>query len=230
MYEGEALTSIPPDMRNTMPFTKPFLILATAGALALTGCTDATTGDPNRTGTGALIGAGLGGLLGSRADDDKGASILAGAAIGAAAGGVIGNILDRQAAELNRDLGGEIDVIRQGDALIVRMPNDILFAVDSAAVNPGLRSDLRTLSASLNKYPNTSVQIVGHADSDGTAIYNQDLSERRAQSVAIELIQGGVSSNRLQTFGRGESDPIATNLTSEGKAQNRRVDITIREF
>lgn len=206
---------------------KPMILLAAASALALASCTDATTGDPNRTGTGAVTGAVIGGLLGSRADDDKGASILAGAAVGAAAGAVVGNILDRQAQELRGSLDQEIDVINTGDSLIVRMPNDLLFNVDSASVQPQLQADLGVLAQSLNRYPNSTIQIVGHADSDGSDAYNLDLSQRRAQSVASVLIRNGVQAGRLRTFGEGERSPIASNLTAAGKAQNRRVDITI---
>ena len=108
------------------------------------------------------------------------------------------------------------------------MPDDILFSVDSAVVRPGLRSDLQVLAGSLRRYPGSTVQVVGHTDSDGTVAYNQDLSERRASAVSSILIGAGVEAGRIRTFGLGETQPIATNLTAEGKAQNRRVDITIR--
>ena len=108
------------------------------------------------------------------------------------------------------------------------MPQDILFDVDSAAVKPALQSDLRVLVQSLQKYPGSTVQIVGHTDNTGAASYNQDLSERRAGAVSGILIGAGVAPSRVQSFGRGEDQPIATNLTLEGRALNRRVDITIR--
>ena len=108
------------------------------------------------------------------------------------------------------------------------MPQDILFAVDSAAINSSLRSDLGVLAGSLQRYPGSTVQVVGHTDNTGAAAYNQDLSEHRAGSVASALINSGVDSRRIRAIGRGENNPIASNLTVEGRAQNRRVDITIR--
>ncbi len=207
---------------------KPFLMITAASALVLAGCTDPNTGENDRTRTGAAAGAVIGGLIGSRADDDRLASTALGAAIGGAIGGAVGFALDQQAEELRNDLGSEIDVVRQGDELIVRMPNDILFDLDSAVVKPGLRSDLGVLAASLNKYPDTRVAVEGHTDSSGDAGYNFDLSTRRAQSVVIVLVDNGVDGRRLDVFGRGEDSPIASNLTPEGRAQNRRVEIKIR--
>jgi len=129
---------------------------------------------------------------------------------------------------LNRDLGNNIDVINTGDELIVRMPQDILFAFDSDRVRPDLRADLFTLADSLQRYPDTTVQIIGHTDNVGSASYNQNLSERRASSVGSVLVNAGVPGSRLRIFGAGEDQPIASNLTEEGRAQNRRVDIVIR--
>ncbi|WP_102109501.1 OmpA family protein, partial [Oceaniglobus roseus] len=152
-----------------------------------------------------------------------------GAAIGAAGGAVVGNILDKQAQELRGDFSnGAIDVVNTGNELIVRMPQDILFATDSAAVSPGLQGDLRVLASNLNRYPNSIVEVQGHTDSDGAAAYNLDLSQRRAQSVSSILIANGVSSGRVRAVGYGEDRPVASNLTAAGKAQNRRVDIVIR--
>ena len=120
-------------------------------------------------------------------------------------------------------------MIRSGEELIVRMPQDILFQVDSAALRPDLRDDLVTLSDSLQRYPNTSVTIVGHTDNTGDASYNQALSERRAAAVGGDLTSAGVQPFRIYTQGAGENRPIASNLSPEGRALNRRVDITIRE-
>ena len=107
------------------------------------------------------------------------------------------------------------------------MPQDILFATDSASLRPDLTSDLMTVASSLNEYPRTTVQVIGHTDNTGDAAYNQQLSARRASSVANILIQNGVSAGRIQSFGRGEDQPRASNLTPEGRQQNRRVDIVI---
>ncbi|MEL6519519.1 MAG: OmpA family protein [Pseudomonadota bacterium] len=212
-----------------------FLLPATlVGALVLSGCTDpSTVGDgQNRTRDGALLGGAIGAVTGIIAGDDaesrrRGAAI--GGVLGAGVGAAIGNQLDKQAAELEQNLQGDgVRIVNTGEQLIVTMPQDILFAVDSAEVQPVLRSDLLVLAQSLNDYPNTTVDIIGHTDNTGDASYNQQLSARRAQSVASILVSGGVSSARLRAFGRGEDQPIASNLTPEGQAQNRRVEIVIR--
>ena len=209
------------------------MILGAVSLLALTACTDpsqypGTEGD--RTRQGALAGAALGGLLGATRESgsDRVRNAAVGAAIGAAAGAAIGYSLDQQARELENDFGNsQIDVINTGNELIVRMPEAILFATDSASLNSQLRSDLFVLSDSLNKYPRSVVTVVGHTDNTGSAAYNQDLSERRARSVASVLQQGGVAGSRIRVVGAGESDPLASNQTAAGRAQNRRVDITI---
>jgi outer membrane protein OmpA-like peptidoglycan-associated protein len=209
------------------------LIMGAVGFLALTACTDPAYqagGERQRTGQGVAIGAAIGGLLGATREsgNDRVRNAAVGAAIGAAVGGAIGYSLDQQAAELRNDFGnGEIDVINTGNELIVRMPEAILFATDSAQLNSQLRSDLFVLAESLNKYPQSIVTVTGHTDNTGTAAYNQDLSERRAWSVASVLQSGGVAGSRINVVGAGESQPIATNQTVAGRAQNRRVDITI---
>ncbi|MGC9417663.1 MAG: OmpA family protein [Rhodovulum sp.] len=214
--------------------TKP-LLLAAIGAVTLGACTPTTTdtGDPRqRTKESALIGAGLGALTGMAVTgggkrDAKDA--LVGAAIGAGIGAAIGNELDKQAAELRRDFSSdEIRVVNTGSELVVTMPQGILFATDSASVRPDLQADLRVLARSLNDYPATTVDVIGHTDNTGAASYNQDLSSRRAGSVAAVLTGAGVDPRRLRAYGRGEDQPVASNLTSEGRAQNRRVEIVIR--
>lgn len=216
-----------------MKLTRKPIILGAASLLALSACSDPSQfpgTDGDRTRQGAIAGAALGGLLGATREsgNDRFGNAVVGAAIGAAAGGLIGNAMDRQAAELRNDFGnGEIEVINTGSELIVRMPEAILFATDSASLNPRLRSDLTVLSNSLNKYPRSIVTVTGHTDNTGAASYNQDLSERRAGSVAAVLRSGSVARSRIRTVGAGESQPIATNQTVAGRAQNRRVDITI---
>ena len=120
-----------------------------------------------------------------------------------------------------------MQITNTGERLIVTLPQDILFDVDSASVRPGLRDDLMTVASSLRDYPDSTVQIVGHTDNTGDAGYNQQLSERRANAVADVLMDGGVGFSRIQTFGRGENQPVADNLTDAGRAQNRRVEIVI---
>ncbi len=216
----------------SMLLTKKPLALGVVGLFVLTACGDASQypgTEGNRAKEGAIAGAALGGILGAiTGSGDRKDDILTGAIVGGIAGGVGGSILDAQAAELEDDFSNSnIDVINTGNELIVRMPEAILFATDSASLNPQLRSDLFVLSNSLNKYPQSVVTVTGHTDNTGTASYNQDLSERRAWAVSDVLRSGGVSGSRIRTVGAGEGQPIATNQTAAGRSMNRRVDITI---
>ncbi|WP_299138909.1 OmpA family protein [uncultured Tateyamaria sp.] len=210
------------------------LIFSVGAIAALSACTDPAAlgtvgpnGEPinQKRNTGAAIGAASGALIGAVAGDRN--TALAGAVVGGLVGGAIGYDLDQQEAELRRDLNSNVTITNTGDRLIVSFPEAILFATGSFAVRPGLQADMGDLAGSLQRYPNSTVQIVGHTDSDGDAAFNQQLSERRANAVADVLMGQGVPFGRIQTFGRGESQPIATNLTPEGKAQNRRVEIVI---
>ena len=214
--------------------TKFPLSVAIGAVAVLAACTDpnalGTTGPDGETinqnrnrgaGIGAVSGAVIGAVVGDRD------TALAGAVVGGLVGGAIGYDLDQQEAELRRSLDNRVTITNTGDRLIVSFPEAILFAVDSFSVRPGLQSDMGELARSLQQYPDSTVQIVGHTDSDGDAAYNQQLSERRANAVADVLLNQGVPFNRVQTFGRGESQPIASNFTPEGKAQNRRVEIVI---
>ncbi|MEY4305704.1 MAG: hypothetical protein RIT52_1879 [Pseudomonadota bacterium] len=215
-----------------MTFKTP-LILATLGALSLSACVDpnAYPNDPNaRTKNGAV----LGGLLGAAAgiavsgDGDELKGALLGGAVGAATGAAIGSDLDRQAAELRDSLSSNISVTNMGDYLVVNMPQDLLFATDSANLSGNLVGDLRAVANSLMKYPNSNIEVIGHTDNVGGAAYNQDLSQRRAVAVAEVLRNSGVPSGRIATYGRGEDAPVASNQTDYGRAQNRRVEIIIR--
>ena len=185
----------------------------------------------NRTRDGAIIGGVIGAVTGAvvgDSEEEKRRGAFLGAAIGAGAGAVVGNLLDKQAAELEQNLDGRIGIVNTGNELIVTMPQDLLFPVDSASLRPDLQSDLRVLASSLNEYPNTTVDIIGHTDNTGEAGYNQGLSQRRAQGVAGILVGAGVTPGRVRSIGRGEDAPIASNLTPEGRAKNRRVEIIIR--
>ncbi|MDR9392969.1 OmpA family protein [Roseovarius sp. SYSU LYC5161] len=211
---------------------KPLLILSGCSLLMASACTDpAVVGgnDPNKNAKqGALLGGLLGAGLGAIVSDDKAKGAAIGGVVGAAGGAAYGSALDKQEAELRRNLDNdEVRITNTGDRLIVTMPQDILFDTDSAVVNAGLRGDLSTVADSLQSYPDTMVQVVGHTDNTGDAAYNQRLSERRANSVADVLMNGGVPFGRIRTFGRGEDQPVASNLTEQGRAQNRRVEIVI---
>ncbi len=213
--------------------TKSPLLLASASLLALTACVDpaAYPDDPNaRAKQGAIIGGLTGAVVGAATsrDGDELKGAIIGGALGAGGGAIIGNELDKQAAELRGSLSSNISVTNMGDYLVVNMPQDLLFATDSASVRPDLAGDLRTVAASLLKYPNSRIEVIGHTDNTGAAAYNQDLSQRRASSVAAVLRDSGVPGQRIAAYGRGEDQPVASNLTPEGRAQNRRVEIIIR--
>ncbi|MGS4947254.1 OmpA family protein [Meridianimarinicoccus sp. RP-17] len=210
------------------------ILIAAASALALASCTtsqfDAPAGNPENRNTtaGAITGGVIGGILAGPATGGSGGRAAAGAVAGAAIGGIIGQRLDRQARELDAELGDQITVTNQGDQLLVNFPQDILFAVDSAAVDAGARTELRKLAANLQRYPDTNVTVIGHTDNTGSAGHNFELSNRRAGTVAGILVDGGVSGTRITSIGRGEDAPVASNLTPEGRAQNRRVEVIIR--
>lgn len=211
------------------------LLVAMCSTVALTACVPAGTynpDDPNqRTRQGALIGATAGAVAGLATGDSATSRrdrALAGIVLGGLGGAITGNILDRQAAELQRDITTSgVRIINEGNQLRVVMPDGILFAVDSDRLNPAIMNDLFTVADNLNRYPDSLVRVIGHTDSTGSAAHNVTLSQRRAGSVASVLRQGGVSAGRLVTIGAGEDQPIASNLTPEGRAQNRRVEILI---
>jgi outer membrane protein OmpA-like peptidoglycan-associated protein len=206
------------------------LVLAVGATLGLTACTDPQYANIDRENTkqGATIGALIGGALGAITSDDKVGGTVRGAAIGAGIGAIAGDYLDRQEADLRRDLdNSDVDITNTGDRLIVTMPNNILFATDSYTVRSDLQRDLRTVASNLLAYPDSTIQIIGHTDNEGDAAYNQTLSERRANAVADVLMGEGVPFGRIDAIGRGESQPITSNLTPEGRAENRRVEIVI---
>lgn len=215
-----------------MKFSTPILA-GTLGFFALTACVDpnAYPDDPNaRTKNGAVIGGLVGAFAGANSKgNDKLAKAVVGGAIGAAIGGAIGASLDNQAAELRGSMSNpNITVTNNGQYLVVNMPQDVLFATDSANLRPDLTRDIKSVAASLIRYPNSTIEVVGHTDNSGSAAYNQDLSQRRAVSVANILRESGVPNGRIAAYGRGEDQPVATNLTPDGRAQNRRVEIIIR--
>ncbi|TCK99967.1 outer membrane protein OmpA-like peptidoglycan-associated protein [Shimia isoporae] len=205
------------------------LTLCSVSLVALTACTDpayVTSGDGNTTNkaaSGAIIGGILGAGLSAATKNDP----LIGAAVGAGAGALIGNSLAKQEAELRKQLDSDVRIENTGDRLILTMPQDILFDVDSATVSASLEDDLYKVASSLNDYPDTTVQVLGHTDNTGTAAHNQGLSQRRANAVADVLMTGGVPFGRIESIGRGEDQPIASNLDEAGRHQNRRVEIVI---
>ncbi|MCW1917516.1 OmpA family protein [Rhodobacter sp. KR11] len=200
----------------------PCLILG----LALAGCTD-PYGNPNRPANGALIGGATGAVLGGAVGHGTRGALIGGA-LGAAVGGAIGTDLARQEAELNAGLGGSgIRVVNTGSALQMTLPEDVTFATGSSAVNTGFRPALQSLADSLTRYPNSTVVVAGHTDTVGGAAYNRQLSQDRALAVAQILVAYGVSAGRITAAGYGYDQPIASNGSAAGRAQNRRVEIVI---
>jgi outer membrane protein OmpA-like peptidoglycan-associated protein len=201
-----------------------------AGVLALAALVPLAAGCAmNKAEKGAIIGAGAGGAVGAVIGKATGSTVrgaIIGAAVGGVAGGVIGHQMDKQAQELAYDLPGAT-VQRVGEGIAVTFPDGLLFGFDSDQLTPEARDNLRRFAASLTKYPNTRTLIVGHTDSEGSAAYNMDLSDRRAAAAANFVTAEGVDRARICTAGRGEAEPIATNASDEGRRQNRRVEIAI---
>lgn len=198
----------------------------TSSVLLLAGC----EGTGERQQGGAIIGGMFGGFLGATSDDENELRNAAfGATAGAIAGGAIGALLDQQAEDLRSSLENDgIIVENNGEFLRVIMPGGLLFDVDSAAIDPAVQGDLRAVAVNLIEYPESSVGVFGHTDDTGSAAYNQDLSERRAEAVAGVLIRDGVAPSRVRATGLGETQPVATNDTEEGRQRNRRVEVIIR--
>jgi len=183
----------------------------------------------NRTQKGAVIGAAGGGAIGAvigKAAGNTAMGAIIGAAVGGATGAIIGRKMDKQAEEMKKVLG-DAEVRREGEGIVILFKEKVLFGFDRSDLTTSAQANLDKLVNVLQKYPDTDIQILGHTDSKGTDEYNQSLSERRASSVASYLSSKNVSSSRLTTKGMGESDPIATNDTEDGRSQNRRVEFVI---
>lgn len=211
---------------------RPSIIVILAASLPLSACvTNPETGRKYIPKTviggagGALGGYLLGDLLGGR--NDRTAKIL-GAGIGGLAGAAAGYYMDEQEKKLRKQTAGTgVTVTRDGNNLVLDMPSDVTFAVDSATVDAKFRTTLNKVAATLTQYEKTYVDVMGHTDSTGSDSYNQALSERRADSVAAILTANGVQTARIATKGYGESQPKATNTTPAGRSANRRVEIRL---
>ena len=193
-------------------------------ALTLTGCASLNNKEKGAA-IGAATGAAAGGLIG-RANGSTAKGAIIGAVVGGTVGAVIGHQMDQQAKELEQNIPGAI-VERVGEGIQVTFQSGLLFDFDSDRIKADAATNLRNLASSLGKYPNSSLLIVGHTDAVGSADYNQTLSERRARSTASFLEGQGVSVTRLQTAGRGETEPVASNDTESGMQKNRRVEVAI---
>jgi len=172
---------------------------------------------------GATTGAVVGGVIGNQTGSTARGAII-GAVVGGAAGAIIGHQMDKQAEELKQNIPGAT-VERVGEGIQVTFASGLLFAYDSDALGADARANLYELALSLDEYDNSNVLIVGHTDAKGSEAYNQALSERRAQAAARYLAEQGVE--RIDTRGRGEFEPVASNETEQGRQQNRRVEVAI---
>jgi len=204
--------------------TGPFLLIVMIVAVSLAGCKSM-----NKTQKGAVIGGAGGGVVGGvvgRAFGNTAMGAVIGAAVGGVGGAVIGRQMDKQAEEIAKEMG-DVDVIREGEAIVIKFKEKVLFAYDRSDLNAGAKTSLDKLRTTLLKYPETNITVIGHTDSKGTEKYNQTLSESRANAVAAYTSQNGIDNNRITAIGKGETDPIATNDTEEGNASNRRVEFVI---
>lgn len=209
-----------------MKFAIPALLVA---SLALSACASSPTS--NTAGglvVGAASGAALGGIVGAASGNDPRIAALIGAGVGAIAGGTVGSYMDQQEAELRAQLRSSgVSISRSGNQIVLNMPSNITFAIDKATVQPEFVETLAAVALVLKKYNKTVVDVYGFTDSSGSDSYNIDLSQRRAVAVATRLANNGVDQRRFYIEGRGKADPVASNATEAGRAQNRRVEIQI---
>ena len=210
--------------------------LTLAAAVTLAGCstTNPYTGEKqtSKVAKGAGIGAVSGALIGLATGKDaesRRKNALIGAGAGAAVGGGIGVYMDVQETKLRQQLEATgVSVTRDGDNIILNLPSDVTFSSGSADIAGSFLPVLDDVAIILNQYPSTYIDVVGHADSSGNAASNLTLSERRANATAGYLVARKVKSERIYVAGVGDTQPIATNATPEGRAKNRRVEITLR--
>jgi outer membrane protein OmpA-like peptidoglycan-associated protein len=195
-----------------------------AVAILLAGCKSM-----NKTTKGAIIGTAGGGAVGAVVGKVAGNTALGaiiGATVGGVTGAVIGRKMDKQAKEIENKVPGA-KVERVGEGIVVEFSDKILFGFDRSDLSAGAETNLNKLVEVLKSYPDTDIEIQGHTDSKGADDYNMKLSERRASAVAAFLRGRGVASNRVRIKGYGETAPVASNETEDGRAQNRRVDFLI---
>ena len=200
-----------------------FIAIALSVALVFSGCNASKTLKGGAIGSGA--GAAIGGVIGSRSNNTATGAII-GAAVGGTAGALIGKYMDKQAEELEKELENA-KVERVGEGIQITMESGILFEVDSYALKPEAREELKSMANVLKNYPDTKIKVDGHTDSTGSASYNQTLSERRANSVGTYLRSLGVTADRISEQGFGKNMPVADNNTVDGRRLNRRVEIGI---
>ncbi|MFT3919173.1 OmpA family protein [Cloacibacterium sp.] len=202
-----------------------------SSALMLTSCESIQNANNTQKGAaiGTASGAVIGGILGNNIGKGKNAALGAvlGGIVGGVAGGVIGNKMDKQAKDIKEALpGAQVERVNEG-IKITLSENTVNFDFNSAALTTVSKSNLDKLAGVMVQYPDTNINVYGHTDSKGTDEYNLTLSQRRANSVIDYLVSKGIARTRLNAMGMGEKDPIATNETEAGRAQNRRVEFAI---
>src|SRR5262252_1457279 len=176
---------------------------------------------------GAAAGAAVGLITGDSSMERK-KRALVGAGLGALAGAGVGNYMDRQEAALRKELERTgVSVTRSGDHITLNMPGNITFATDSADLNAGFFDVLNSVGKVVNEFSQPVIEVAGHTDSTGSDQYNQQLSERRADSVAAYIETRSVRADRIITVGAGEKHPVASNDTPDGRQLNRRVELTL---
>lgn len=200
------------------------LFVALAFVLATVGCSSLSRTQKGAV-AGAATGAVVGGVIGKQTGNTAAGAII-GAAVGGAAGAYIGHYMDEQAEEMERDLEGAT-IERIGEGIKITFDSGLLFDVDKAALKPASKTNLSNLAGILNKYEDTEILLEGHTDATGTEEHNLELSRARAQSVANYLAGEQVKATRFTIMGYGESQPVASNDSSEGRAMNRRVEVAI---
>jgi len=214
---------------------RKFLIAIAASTFALGACKtiDPFTGEEKYSSTtkGAAIGAGAGAVIGAisgKDAQDRRKRALIGAGVGALAGGAVGAYMDKQEAELRKQMEGTgVSVTRQGENIILNMPSNVTFKSASADLNASFFKVLDGVALVLKRYDKTVIEVAGHTDNVGKTDYNQGLSERRAGAVAQYLTSKGIKQERTIIIGGGENHPVASNDTEAGRAQNRRVELTL---
>lgn len=185
----------------------------------------------NRTQRGAVIGAVAGAVVGLLSGSDateRRQRALIGAGVGGLTGGAIGRYQDNQERVLRERMAGSgVEVVRQGDNITLDLPHGVTFGFDSATLRPEFHAVLDRVASTLGEYDQTIIEVAGHTDSVGSEQYNQGLSERRARAVGDYLQARGINRERLIIVGAGESRPVASNETEAGRAENRRVEVTV---
>lgn len=172
---------------------------------------------------GTAVGAGAGALISKATGGSAAEGAIYGAAAGLVTGGLIGNYYDKQAKELAKIA----EVTKTENGIVVTLKNDILFDTGSAVLSEASQKTLIDLNRVLKKYPENIILVKGHTDSTGSAAYNQTLSEKRAKAVYDFILENGLKTSSLSYKGYASTQPIASNNTAEGRAKNRRVELSI---